>query len=230
MATELEEAVDAALEREFPAKQRKRRARLEALATVLLSTATLASAWSAYQATRWSGVQAIGLNRATNLRSESIRASNRALQQAQVDITSFVAWALSLGQSNERAAKFLEQRFRPEFRPAFEAWKAAGAPGEIAPGTPFTRPEYQLAARAEAESLVHEAEQRFAVAQHANQASDNYIFAVVLFTSVMFFAGIESKAEVAAMRLTMLALAVGVLVVAFIFLAQMPVDVGFHSP
>ncbi len=71
-------------------ERRSRRERvIEVLAAVILSLATVASAWSAYQATRWSGVQSIRFGEANALRSESVRASNLAGQQTTVDVTVF---------------------------------------------------------------------------------------------------------------------------------------------
>ena len=198
------------------------------MAAVLLSTATLASAWSAYQATRWGGIQAISLSQSTAHRSESLRASNMAYQQAQVDVTTFVAWALSRAQGNERAATFLQQRFRPEFLPAFQSWLASGGRTDAAPpGTPFTRPEYQLEARKRSDQLSAQAEAAAGVARRANQIGDNYVFSIVLFTSAVFFAGIQTKIVSERIRLALLGLASVVLVCASFFMLRLPVNIGF---
>lgn len=54
--------------------------RLEIAAAVLLALATIASAWSAYQASRWNGEQALGYSRAGADRVESSRAFTRWIQ------------------------------------------------------------------------------------------------------------------------------------------------------
>ena len=42
-------------------------------------------------------------------------------------------------------ATFLEERFRDEFTPAFEAWLAQVPDGEVPPGTPMEMEEYESA-------------------------------------------------------------------------------------
>ena len=61
----------------------------EVLATIVLAFATLATAWSGYQAARWGGVQSTSYSQAGALRTESTRASTQAGQLAQIDIASY---------------------------------------------------------------------------------------------------------------------------------------------
>ena len=80
-------------------------------------------------------------------------------------------------------ADFYEQRFRPEFVPAFDAWQDTDPlTNPEAPPTPFAMPEYQLESRTEAEQL--DAASRSAgraVVRRNIQRSANYVLAVVLF-------------------------------------------------
>ena len=63
-----------------------RKRRLEIAATVLLSAATVLTAWSAFESTKWSGVQAIRFSRASASRTDSVRASNgRAADRGERD-------------------------------------------------------------------------------------------------------------------------------------------------
>jgi hypothetical protein len=52
-----------------PAELRRRKRRLEIAATVLLSPATVLTAWSAFWSTKWSGVQAIRFSQASASRT-----------------------------------------------------------------------------------------------------------------------------------------------------------------
>ena len=54
---------------------RRRDRRVELIAAIMLSIATVVTAWSAYQATRWSGDQAEDYTSASATRTESVRAS-----------------------------------------------------------------------------------------------------------------------------------------------------------
>jgi hypothetical protein len=205
-----------------------RRLDLELVAAVVLATAALGSAWSAYQATRWSGVQSIAFDRASAQRDESLRASQRGFQQALVDVTTFVAWANARSQGNLRLADFLRERFRREFVAAFESWRGAQAPGvEIPLGTPFDRPEYRPAALREAERLTNEAAVSATAARHANQLADNFVFSVVLFTTSVFFGGIQTKTDLPWLRRTLLGLSTVILLFAILFMLRLPQNVGF---
>jgi hypothetical protein len=205
-----------------------RAARLELATALLLAFATLGSAWSAYQAARWSGEQAGAYSRASALRAESIRASERAFQLSQIDVTTFVVWALARGQENMRVADFLRERFRRELLPAFERWRGLGrAKGEIPQGTPFDLPEYRPAAYREAERLTNQAEAAAAEALHANQLSDNFVFAVVLFTTGVFFAGIQTKTSAPWLQNALLGLSAALLLGASLFMLRLPQNIGF---
>jgi hypothetical protein len=60
-------------------------------------------------------------------------------------VESYLAWVNAVSTGHEQEAAFLEDRFRPEFRLAFEKWKSmANNTDSIPPGTPFSLPEYQL--------------------------------------------------------------------------------------
>ena len=127
---------------------------VELVATVLLSVATVATAWSAYQANRWNGEQAKAAGRANAARIESTRASGVANRQVQIDVALFTQFIDAFAQEQTELADFYRARFRDEFKPAFEAW-AATKPrtNPDAPLTPFELPQYRLAANEEAERL-----------------------------------------------------------------------------
>ena len=168
---------------------------VELLAAAILALATIASAWSAYQATRWGGVQAEAYAEAGAARAESVRASDLADANVTVDVEYFAIWLDEAGQGgDERVVALLERAFRPEFELAFEAWLATDPlVNQDGPATPFEMEEYVLAAAQQAEELRTEAEDAAGVAAEANQTGDNYVLTTVLFASVLFFAGISSK-------------------------------------
>jgi hypothetical protein len=167
---------------------------VELLTTVLLAVAAVATAWSSYQATRWSGEQSIAFSASNAARVNASRASATADQQAQIDVSTFIAWADAYASGDEQLADFYFRRFRPEFRPAVTAWVATRPlknPG--APLTPFAMPQYRLAERTKAAELDATAALQTELAKRNNQRSDNYVLAVVLFATSLFFAGISTK-------------------------------------
>ena len=201
--------------------------RLELIATVLLALATVGTAWSGYQASRWNGEQAKASARASAARIESAKAAGTANAQKQVDVATFTAWADAYAQDQEKLATFYFARFRKEFRPAAEAWVATRPlQNPRAPLTPFAMPQYRLAAEREADALEAKAERLAAESRVDVQRSTNYVLAVVLFATVLFFAGMSTKLSVPALRRLLLAFGVVVFVGTFLWIATSPVNVS----
>jgi hypothetical protein len=200
--------------------------RVELIAAVMLSIATVVTAWSAYQATRWSGEQASSYVTASARRTESVRASTRADTLTSIDVAVFLDWLDATQVGDTVLAADLESRMRDEFRPAFDAWRAT-VPGEaIPPGHPFTRPEYVLADQQEAIRLEAEASAAFTDGQEANQISDNFVLAAVMLASVLFFAGLAGTFDSLRAQLLLLALGGLMLLGGSIVVLSLPQDVG----
>ena len=201
--------------------------RIEIAAALLLALAAVATAWSSYQATRWNGEQAKSASRVNKTRIEAARAADLATSQTQVDIATFVAWVDAYAQDESELADFYRARFRPEFKPAFEAWlatKPVQTPG--APPTPFAMPEYKLKASADAERLDAEAEVLSAQVRSYIQRSSNYVLGVVLCAVALFFAGISTRLASSGVRTGMVVLGWLVFTGAVAWIATSPVSVS----
>src|SRR3954469_9237657 len=123
----------------------------ELLVTVLIVVAALGTSWSSYQATRWNGEQAKGASRTNAIRIEAARAQGLGQAQTQVDVATFIAWANADRRGETALAGFYVDRFRDEFKPAFDAWSATGPlVNADAPATPFVMDQYQVASRQQA--------------------------------------------------------------------------------
>jgi hypothetical protein len=173
---------------------RRRGAWVEVASAVLLSVAALAIAWSGYQASRWTGEQAKAFSRANAARVESTRWSNLANTQTEIDVATFTQWVDAYARNETMLADFYRKRFRPEFKPAVEAWIASRPlRNPEAPLTPFATPQYRLAATAESERLEAKAAAEATVAGRNIQRATNYVLGVVLFSSALFFGGISTR-------------------------------------
>jgi hypothetical protein len=202
------------------------RDRVELAATVLLAIATVATAWSGYQSTRWNGEQAKAAARASALRIDSTKAAALANSQTEVDVATFSQWVNAYAQGQKQLADFYFKRFRKEFRPAVGAWIATRPlKNANAPLTPFAMPQYKLAARAESEQLDALAEAQTAKALRNIQRSTNYVLAVVLFASALFFAGMSVKLTSPRLRVAMLSIGCAVFLGTAIWIATSPVNV-----
>ena len=123
------------------------------------------------------------------------------------DVATFIEWVDARQEHRTDLARFYRARFRDEFKPAFAAWLAARPFADPnAPRTPFETPKYRLKASAEAEGLEARAAADSRGASEANQRADNYMLAVVLFASSLFFAGISTKLESVRARAAILGL------------------------
>jgi hypothetical protein len=203
------------------------RNRLELVAALLLALATVATAWSGYQSTRWNGEQSKATARANALRIDSAKAAGLANTQTEVDVATFTQWINAYAQKQTRLTDFYFDRFRDEFRPAVNAWVATRPlENPNAPLTPFAMPQYKLAARAESERLDAEAEISAAKARLDIQRASNYVLGVVLFASVLFFAGMSTRLASPRIRVAMLALGCAVFLSTALWIATSPVTVA----
>lgn len=191
--------------------------RIELVATIVLAIATILTAWSAFQAGKWSGKQSINFSEAGAARTESTRFDTEGGQLAQIDIAMYIDWVAAIfddvasgaitlesGDTYEPTpgtpSGFLYLRFRDEFRPAVDAWLATdpvnnpdAPPSPFAMTNPDGTPIYTVAQRLEADRLSAVADEKSVLAREANQNGDNYVLTMVLFASVLFFAGVSSK-------------------------------------
>ncbi|MFO7591890.1 MAG: hypothetical protein R6X23_13535 [Acidimicrobiia bacterium] len=230
-----------------PADRARRRrvfGRLELVATILIAVATVLTAWSAFQSTKWGGVQANSYAAASAARTESGKAGALANTQVTIDVTIWADWLAALADElrldpnasrgpdgtyqadPEQLSGVLFDRFRDEFKPAVEAWLAQRPlENPDADATPFVVPEYRLAERERESRLTVRAESRAAEARDANQTGDNYVLTTVLFASVLFFAGISSKFESLRNHSIMIIMAVLILIAGVTILATYPIEI-----
>src|SRR5262245_27565891 len=204
----------------------RRDSRVELIAAVFLSIATLLTAWSAYQATRWSGDQSERYTTASALRTESVRAANIARNQLLIDVNTFIAWLDASVGGDQQLADDIQARMREEFRPAFDAWLTTAPAGELPDGTPFDGDAYALDEEERAEDLERQAAAAFDDGQEANQVSDNFVLAAVMLASVLFFAGIAGTLNSRTPQLLLITLAGVMLAAGAIVVVILPQDVG----
>ena len=115
------------------------------------------------------------------------------------------------------------RRFRPEFVPTFDTWRAndpLNDPKAIA--GPLLMPQYKLAEFEKADQLEQQGDLKFDEAKDATEHADSYIFGTVFFAAVLLFAGISMRFKWYPMRLTVLALAAVFLTYGVVHLARLP--------
>jgi hypothetical protein len=203
---------------------------IDLASAVLLAVAVVASAFSAWQATLWSGVQATSYAEASSKRLQSNAALTTALTEISYDATSFALGAAEYFGGDQEAVQFFTERlFREEFKPAVEAWLATEPlQNPEAAKTPFQLPEYKNANLEDSQRLQEEAEAKFEEGKEANKNGDDYILATVLFASVLFFAGITTKFKSPRVRVFSLVVAVAAFAGGMVWMGSLPrLDVFF---
>src|SRR5215471_20926814 len=105
-------------------KNAPRHALFEPLVLLLLSLATVGTAWCSFQAASWGGVSQRFSNQSA---AAGRRAAARELQSQQLtvlDVLLFSQYINARSLSNAPLARFYAERFRGEAKTAFEAWMA----------------------------------------------------------------------------------------------------------
>jgi len=214
---------------------------IDIVATVVMAFAALATAWSAFQSDQWGDTMSFSLNEAGAARTESTRSFTRAGQLSSIDVATFLAWLeavqneidageLQIGDGYqpdpESLSGFLYARFRPEFKPAMDAWLATRPLlNEDAPPTPFAMEEYQVAQEVEAERLLQEAQDKSAQAHAADDNDDKYVISTIIFAGIFLFAGLSTKMRSKAGQDIMLGFSIVLLVGGIVFLLTVPIQV-----
>lgn len=215
--------------------------RIELVATIVLAVATILTAWSGFQSGKWGGEQSVNFSEAGAARTESTRADTLGGQLVQIDVAMYIDWVTAVADELADGSitadqlspyqpvvgtisGFLYKRFRPEFLPAVDAWLATEpVANDAAPSTPFMMDEYVVAERVKATGLSDLADEKALAARAANQNGDNYVLTMVLFASVLFFAGVSSKMNRPRNRAIILGFGVLTLTVGLVILASLPI-------
>jgi hypothetical protein len=197
------------------------------LATILLALATVGTAWSSYQASRWHGQQALAQSSSTATRLESTKASGVANREVQVDVAVFIQWIDAHAGADRKLADFYEARFSDRLAPAFRAWISHHPfTDPDAEPDPFTLSQYRVDALDQASALEREAADSSDAAREYIQRADDYVLAVVLFAAALFFGGLSMRVRTERERIAILAMGYVMLVGTAIWVATFPVTVA----
>jgi hypothetical protein len=200
---------------------------LEFASAVVLSLATVTSAWCAYQASCWGGVETFRLAAATKAGREASSNNLVALQARTIDGSMLISYLEAQSRGDKQIENLLYQRFRPETKKAIEAWlKTDPLHNPDAPLSPFKMAEYVQPEMQEAERQNELFDQEHAAAHEASKTGDRYVLLTVLFASVLFFGGIGGTFDSRQLRISALAIALVLFGITFIGMVTMPICKG----
>ena len=197
---------------------------LELGAVLLLSLTTVATAWSGYQAARWSGEQSEHFAQASATRIKAQRETTSAGQLRIDDLLLFDGWLTAHDAGDRELAASYRRRFRAEFVPAYRAWldQRPFKNPDAAP-SPLYTPEYRPAALARARTFDAKADTRYEAGTKAKTNDDKYILSTVFFAAVLFFAGISLRLDWRPLRIAVLCLGGAMLLGGVAFVVTLPI-------
>lgn len=187
---------------------------LEIIQIVVLSIGALLVAWCGHQASQWGSIQSIAISDAIRQTVGAARQAGLAGQERLVDLIAFEMWLDATAAGDELRATFHRERFREEFKPAFETWLAS-RPMEnpTAADSPFDMAQYALARAQRAFDMDAQSEELMQQAIKASDISGQYVRLTIFYATAMFFAGLTKVFKRREIQYAILAIA-GIFVLA----------------
>jgi hypothetical protein len=190
---------------------------------ILISLATVLTAWCGYEAARWTAVQTRSYNDASSLRDQAMVLAGRSNTLQTIDVATFLEFVRAVATHTTQEQDFIYKRFRPEMRRAVDAWIATKPlTNPAAPSSPFAMRQYELKTTQEAARLNGLASERFREASESNELGDQYVRLTVIFAAVSFLAGISTR-FVFPYHLVVLVLGFGALTFGLIRMFELPI-------
>jgi hypothetical protein len=167
---------------------------VDIISVVLISATAVLSAICGYETGRWSGYQTFLYNSASASRAMATETRDTENELLTVDIGIFIQYIDAFHKHDTELAQFYEKRFRPEARPAIDAWLGMHPlKNPDAPPSPFSMPQYTGPVFAESHRLESLATANFKAAQSAEDIAEHFLLLTVIFAGVSFMAGICTK-------------------------------------
>jgi hypothetical protein len=196
---------------------------IEIFTVVLLSVATIGSAWSAYQVSQWNGVETDEARAAAGDRIAGSREYALATQIVAYDAAAVSQYAQALAGDNVTLQEFLRETIvRPGFRPMIDEWKQQVEAGQV-PTNLLEDDDYLEDLFAKATEFDQSAVAAGVESEQAGNNADEYVRLTLFFAASLFFAGITASFGTRLPRLMLLSLAVITLSIAGWLLAGYPV-------
>jgi len=201
-----------------------RRKWIETACTLLLSAATVLSAWCVYQSSQWSGEQYFRIDDETAANQFRLQYEVAGAQRQTAELQLFLEYANAVSDNNTKLAEFLFNRFPKSLKVAFIAWEKLDPDQNLdAPSSPFRMKEYKLPEKAEAEQYAAKATEFKKAANVADKHSDTYILLSLVLSMVLFFSGICGVIDSYTNQRILVGVAGLIFLVALFFILRMPV-------
>jgi hypothetical protein len=203
--------------------RRRHEVAIEVGEAFLLALVAVATAWSGYQSALWDGHSTKLYGTSSRIRITATQNTTRAGQEQLYDATTFNFWLQAKLTHNPTLAHGYEQRFLPEYRPAFHAWLATDPfTNPHAPAGPFYMPQYHNARAAQGARLNAQASDVFQQGVEARETGEKYVRTTVLLATVLFLIALSQRFGLVKVRVGLLLVAVSLLVISLVSIADYP--------
>ena len=190
---------------------------------VLLAVVALLAAWSGYAAAKWSTESRVEIATASSLRIEASQANEDAFELRNFDSSTFESWFAAYIAGNKTAIRLAEHRFRPDFKVAFDAWRATKPEtNPKAPLGPTYMPQYKRPGLAKAHAFDNRAKAAFLDGEKDGSTADKYVRLTVVLASILFLVGISTHFPYRGVRYGLIGVGIALLVLSLIQLAGLP--------
>lgn len=204
-------------------KQDRLARRMETISTILLSAATVLSAWCIFQSAQWSGEQYFRIDDETAANQFRLQYEVAAAQRKTAELQLFLQYAVAVSEGSTKLPDFLYNRFPPSFKNAFDAWKVTDPYNNPdAPKSPFEMKEYVVPEVEEAAKYAKQASAFKKAANVADNRSDNYVLVSLALSMVLFFCGLSGVTESFSNKRILIGIASLIFVSAIYFITTMP--------
>lgn len=166
----------------------------ELIAILLLSVTAILTAWTGFQASKWSGAMSISFSQASTNRIEAARMEATANRKLSVQVSLFTQWLEACQSGDTELTEFLQARFPEPLATVFPAWlDTRPLKDPDAPSTPFDMKEYVIPESVDASKADAAADRKFRQALRNNQRGDNYTVLTIGFATVLFFTALSER-------------------------------------
>ncbi len=191
----------------------------EVITLLVLSMTAVLTAWCGFESSKWGGEMSIAFSQASSARIQAATAEGEARTSRGYDLTIWATYVTAVAEDNTKLATYVEERFTPAFKVAYEDWIAGG---KSTPG-PFSEASYVPPGTSEAEDLKARADTKFQTALDNNARGDRYSLLTVMFALVLFFAAMSGRDFAVWVSRTLLGVATILMIVGAGILSTFPV-------
>jgi len=203
----------------------KKKKWIETISTILLSAATVLSAWCVFQSSQWSGEQYFRIDDETAANQFRLQNEVAAAQRKTAELQIFLQYTVAVADENAKLANFLYERFPSSLKKAFDAWSTLGPYNNPnAPRSPFQMKEYVVPEVDEAAKYEKEAAAFKKAANIADNHADNYVLVSLVLSMVLFFCGLSGVTDSYSNQRILIGIALLIFFTSIIFITTMPVQ------